>query len=440
VRDLVQSAFGHAGQKCSAASLGILVASVADSSRFQQQLVDAVTSLAVGYPSDATSQVGPLIEPLHGKLARALTELAPGERWLVEPRSLDDTGRLWSPGVKTGVRPGSEFHLTEYFGPVLGLMAAADLDDAIAIQNQVDFGLTAGLHSLDGAEIEQWLGTVAAGNLYVNRGITGAIVRRQPFGGWKRSAVGAGAKAGGPNYLIGLTDWAPRPATDGAPVADAVAALVDGARRAGLSDDDADFLDRATRSDAALWREEFAVARDVSGLAAEHNWLRYLPVPVWVRFEGDRPAELLRVIAAGVAAGSPLRVSSATALDDVLVSLIRSTGAPYTAEDATAWQAALDRSVPARVRLIGGDRAAFAVASRGRAEIALYAQPVVEAGRIELLTFLREQAIALTAHRFGQTSTWVPDLSTGRTATSSGRPIGRVHAANSSRIPSGSKK
>src|SRR3712207_7593989 len=69
------------------------------------------------------------------------------------------------------------------------------------------FGLTAGLHSLDAAEVRQWLDSVEAGNLYVNRGITGAIVRRQPFGGWKRSAVGTGTKAGGPSYLFGLTDW-----------------------------------------------------------------------------------------------------------------------------------------------------------------------------------------------------------------------------------------
>ena len=130
VKDLVYSAFGHAGQKCSAASLGILVGSVARSARFRDQLVDAVTSLKVGYPSDPTAQVGPIIEPAHGKLLRALTQLAPGEQWLVEPRRLDDSGRLWSPGVKTGVRRGSEFHLTECFGPVLGLIAADDLDDA----------------------------------------------------------------------------------------------------------------------------------------------------------------------------------------------------------------------------------------------------------------------------------------------------------------------
>ena len=128
VRDVVRSAFGHAGQKCSAASLAILVGSVATSARFRTQLVDAVTSLTVAWPSDAASQMGPVISPPEGKLLEALTTLSPGERWLVEPRQLDATGRLWSPGVKDGVAPGSPFHLTEYFGPVLGLMSADSLD------------------------------------------------------------------------------------------------------------------------------------------------------------------------------------------------------------------------------------------------------------------------------------------------------------------------
>src|SRR5690606_32763472 len=81
---------------------------------------------------------------------------------------------------------------------------ARTLDEAIELQNAVDYGLTAGIHSLDAAEVARWIDRVEAGNLYVNRGTTGAIVQRQPFGGWKRSVVGAGTKAGGPNYLLGL--------------------------------------------------------------------------------------------------------------------------------------------------------------------------------------------------------------------------------------------
>jgi len=415
VKDLVYSAFGHAGQKCSAASLGILVGSVARSRRFREQLVDAVTSLKVGYPSDPTTQMGPIIEPASGKLHRALTQLAPGESWLVEPRQLDPVseggqGRLWSPGVKVGVRRGSEFHLTEYFGPVLGLIEAPDLAEAVAIQNEVDYGLTAGLHSLDRDELAYWLDRVEAGNVYVNRSTVGAVVRRQPFGGWKKSAVGAGTKAGGPNYLVGLSDWRPASATRSARPMARVTALLEQARGAGLSAEELSFLDRAAGSDAAAWADEFGTGRDVSGLLAEKNVLRYLPIGATVRFEGGSVAQLVRVVAAGLVACAPVRVSTASDLPESLVGALRSAGVEYAVEDGHAWRQALATRTPARVRLVGGDRGRFAADSEGRAEIALYAQPVVESGRIELLTFLREQAVAVTAHRFGSPTTLAAGL------------------------------
>lgn len=400
VKDLVYSAFGHAGQKCSAASVGILVGSVASSERFRNQLVDAVTSLKVGLPSDPSTQVGPLIEPASGKLLRALTTLAAGEEWLVQPQRLDDEGALWSPGVKTGVRRGSEYHRTEYFGPVLGLIEASTLEEAVAIQNETDFGLTAGLHSLERAEIEAWVDAVEAGNTYVNRTTVGAVVRRQPFGGWKRSAVGAGTKAGGPNYLIGLSDWTSTPAVRSAPLTGPAATLLAGAQALGLDEDG--FLSRSLGSDAAAWSEEFGVVRDVSGLLAEKNLFRYRPVPVTVRLEAAAPGHLVRVVAAGLAAGAPVTVSAGVELRDEIRSLVERAGATVVAQDADAWAATLrGADAPSRVRLIGGSRTAFARASGGRADVALYAQPVVEAGRIEMLTFLREQAVAMTAHRFG---------------------------------------
>src|SRR3546814_19205989 len=98
---------------------------------------------------------------------------------------------------------------TECFGPVLGIMRAETLDDAIDLQNGTDFGLTGGLHSLDDDEIDRWLERVEVGNAYVNRHITGAIVQRQPFGGWSASAVGPAAKAGGPDHVAPLGPWDP---------------------------------------------------------------------------------------------------------------------------------------------------------------------------------------------------------------------------------------
>ncbi len=144
--------------------------------------------------------------------------------------------------MRLDVEPGSWFHQTECFGPVLGLIEAPTLDDAIAIQNSTPFGLTGGIHSLDSDEVDRWTDRVEVGNAYVNRAITGAIVRRQPFGGWKHSSVGPGAKAGGPNYVARLGDW--RPAEEPR----------DGAWLA------------AVESDAVAWEQEFGIEHDETNL------------------------------------------------------------------------------------------------------------------------------------------------------------------------------
>ena len=103
-----------------------------DDWRFRRQLRDAAASLRVGSAWDLTSRITPLTQPPGPALRRALTVLDEGEEWLLEPRQAVDNPQLWSPGIKLGVRPGSFFHRTECFGPVLGLMRAEDLDEAIA--------------------------------------------------------------------------------------------------------------------------------------------------------------------------------------------------------------------------------------------------------------------------------------------------------------------
>jgi RHH-type proline utilization regulon transcriptional repressor/proline dehydrogenase/delta 1-pyrroline-5-carboxylate dehydrogenase len=410
VRDLVTSAFGHAGQKCSAASLAILVGSVADSPRFRRQLADAVTSLKVAYPSDARAQVGPLTEPASGKLLRALTTLAPEEQWLVQPRQLDSSGRLWSPGVKGGVARGSESHMVEYFGPVLGLIAAHDLDEAISIQNEVPYGLTAGLHSLDAQEVSLWLDRVQAGNLYVNRGITGAIVRRQPFGGWKRSTVGAGAKAGGPNYLIGLSDWRSRPSVAAALLGPLAEQLLEAARRSGFTDEQVSGLERGLRSDADAMATEFGVARDATGLQAERNLLRYLTVPAEIRSADGDLGPLLRVIGAGALTGAPLSVSVIQPLPAPVGRLLAIWRVPVTVETQTGWLRDLEVREGGRIRLLGASASEALHAAGGRPEIVLYAQPVTESGRLELLPFFHEQAVSICAHRFGTPAQIIGEL------------------------------
>ena len=169
--------------------------------KFRETLCDAVRSLEVGPAWDLRNRMGPLIRPPEGALETGLKELEPGESWAVMPRPLEGNPCLWSPGVKWDVQPGSFSHLTELFGPVLGVMPVKDLDEALEIIRRTGYGLTAGLESLDDREQAYWCERVAAGNLYVNRGTTGAVVLRQPFGGMGKSAFGPGIKAGGPNYV-----------------------------------------------------------------------------------------------------------------------------------------------------------------------------------------------------------------------------------------------
>ncbi len=360
VADLVAAAFGHSGQKCSAASLAVCIGGVADSPRFRRQLVDAVSSLEVGPASELVTTMGPLIHEPEDKLLRGLTRLDAGEEWLVEPRRLGEA--TWTPGVRLGVQPSSWFHQTECFGPVLGIMRAADLDEAIALQNATAYGLTGGIHTLDPAEVEHWLDHVEVGNAYVNRSITGAIVRRQPFGGWKRSSIGPGAKAGGPNYVAQLGTWH---ATDN-------------------QLDDEHWLASAKASDEAAWRNEFSVGHDPTGLFCEANELRYRPLPkMAVRIEAAHPErELERVHAAARQAGVPLEVSH------------------HARETTDAFSARLAGLGVSRVRVLGGVTPELRQAANG-ADVHLADDSVTTDGRIELLHYLREQSVSRTLHRYG---------------------------------------
>jgi RHH-type proline utilization regulon transcriptional repressor/proline dehydrogenase/delta 1-pyrroline-5-carboxylate dehydrogenase len=394
VADIVHSAFGHAGQKCSAASLAICVGSVATSERFRRQLLDATRSLVVATPDRPDAVMGPLIGTPTAKLQRALTQLESGQRWLLEPRLIDPATNLWTPAIVDGVRAGSWFHRTECFGPVLGLVAARDLDDAIAAQNAVPYGLTGGIHTLEPEHVERWVARVDVGNAYVNRGITGAVVRRQPFGGWKRSVIGPGAKAGGPNYVAQLGRWrATRDPECGEDLSPRVAAFVASVAPE-LDRADRDALERAARSDARAWRTEFGAVHDPDRLAYESNEFRYRALPtIVVRVAaGAPPVSVARVLAAALLVDAPLRVSVAPDASGPFGDVARH---EERADELIAWA---QRARPDRVRLLGEEPVV-----RAGLPTTMFVddRPPIGYGRIELLRYLREQTVSRTLHRFG---------------------------------------
>jgi RHH-type proline utilization regulon transcriptional repressor/proline dehydrogenase/delta 1-pyrroline-5-carboxylate dehydrogenase len=395
VKDLVRSAFGHGGQKCSAASLAIVEAEVYDHPGFRAQLRDAAAALVVGPAACFNATLTPLIGEPGEALSRALHQLDAGESWLLEPRAIAGNPRLWTPGIKLGVSPQGWFFRTECFGPVLGLVRAHDLAEAIRIQNDTPFGLTGGIHSLDERETALWQEQVEVGNAYINRAITGAIVRRQPFGGWKRSCFGPGAKAGGPNYVAQLGTWENKalpqlrdePCGAAAELLESLVLL--------LPEDDA--LLRAAAGSDAFWRaREFDLEHDPSGLTCETNIFRYRRFHHAILHAAASltDADLARLLLVARASSTPLEISLAVPrpwLEDLGFTIILES-APDLAE---------------RLSFKGFD---FIRSPQGATPLKLAAlsagmrwadHPPLWDARHEWPAWLREQAICHTRHRYG---------------------------------------
>ncbi|ALJ04059.1 hypothetical protein APS56_02310 [Pseudalgibacter alginicilyticus] len=199
IKNVVQSAFGNAGQKCSATSLLILEEEVFNDLHFKNLLKDAAESKVHGNPWVFNTEIGPLAVKINDKLKRVLDNTTDSE-WLLKPKL--DGDFFLSPGIKWGISYENYEYNNELFGPILCVMKAKNLDHAISLVDNLDYGLTSGIESLDTNEVDYWLNSIKAGNLYANRSTTGAIVQRQPFGGMKASCFGFGMKAGGPNYVL----------------------------------------------------------------------------------------------------------------------------------------------------------------------------------------------------------------------------------------------
>lgn len=199
---ILQSAFGYAGQKCSACSRVIALDGVHD--RLLERLVAACASLRIGDPALPGTLVGPVIDGAARE--RILGYVEQGRRearlaWQAElPEAAAASGGFYvPPTVFAGVEPGNVIAREEIFGPVLAVLRARDLDHAFALANGVDYALTGGLFSRSPSALDRARRELMAGNVYLNRGITGAVVERHPFGGFRMS--GAGTKAGGRGYL-----------------------------------------------------------------------------------------------------------------------------------------------------------------------------------------------------------------------------------------------
>jgi RHH-type proline utilization regulon transcriptional repressor/proline dehydrogenase/delta 1-pyrroline-5-carboxylate dehydrogenase len=197
---VLQSAFSYSGQKCSACSRAIVLEGVHNA--FVSRLVEAAKDLTVGQADDPDTVLGPLIDAEARSRVLQYADIARREGRValeVEVGQLAKSGHFVGPLIVTDVQPDARVAEEEIFGPILAVLKAPDLDSALRIAQGTDYALTGGFYSRSPVNIERVRAEYRVGNLYINRSITGALVERQPFGGFKLSGIGT--KAGGHAYL-----------------------------------------------------------------------------------------------------------------------------------------------------------------------------------------------------------------------------------------------
>ena len=367
IMNACRSAFGNAGQKCSACSLLLVERSVYNNPEFFEKLTDCASSLKVGGVWNAGNIVGPMITNKNDKLEKAF-KLEPGERWLIAPEFVDEKKYIMKPTIKVDVKPDSFTFRTELFAPLLAVAPYDTLEEAVNLVNGLDYGLTSGLQSLDEQEQRYWKNHIQAGNLYINRGITGAVVNRQPFGGMKLSAFGPGLKAGGPNYCAQFMTITDRPGTT------------------------TDYK----KSYADWYEREFRHARNIQPkIRGEQNVFRYLPLSNMVlRLFGDETLEQVQMVQlAAKTVGTPLTISADA--DNPLVGQLQG----VKTEGLTAFCNSMKQFE--RVRTISKNIPDEVFQAAAFCDKYIAQAVPVRNGRIELAHYIKEQSISNEYHRYG---------------------------------------
>lgn len=476
---IVESAFGGGAVSARSARAVILVGSALRSPKLTNHLADAVRALRAGdtahtsdisVTSDQTDAVGSVgsvgsVDPLAfdvGPLPvapspeglRAMTELEPGEAWLVEPQQLDDAGRLWRPGVRVGLRVGSSFWRDAAGMPVIGLIGARSFDEALRLQHALGGGGVAALYSGAADELIPWLDRSQAASLTVNRATEPAAIERLPGGGWGSAGMGVETLAGGPNRLVTMGSWKLRVGSKSSTLHlrgldPEIQMLIETAQSV-LDYETFDRVRRAALSDALAWRTTLGRVHDEVGLAVETNLMRRWPVATQIRLAEEGPlAGLVRVLSAALLVRAPIAVSTGVVLPKSVTDFLSRQGVTVWLERDADWLerlaieansvemaasraaargigAATSSSVPSsleatgepltRVRLIGGDPVRTAEWLGGQDRVSIWADPVTMAGPVELLAFLREQSISVATHEHGLATTppglteWITEL------------------------------
>jgi len=411
IKNVVISAFHNSGQKCSATSLLVLEKELYYDESFKRTLKEAVESLQTGSVWDFSNRIGTLVNLPSGNLEKSLTYLDNGEEWLVKPSYEDNENPyMLKPSLRWGTKKGDYCHMNELFGPVLSVMCAENLDDAIDIVNSTGYGLTSGIETLDKREQDYWRERIIAGNLYINRGTTGAIVTRQPFGGMGKSAIGSGKKAGGFNYVSQFMNIDYKETN----LYESCSTQYINQMRS--------FLTRDTlfhkESEAALryicnfshWYEaEFLKEHDYTHIRGESNIIRYLPVKsVLLRIdENDLLEEILTTVMAIKMVGAKLHISIPKESKKAEFLWLESKQSAFIGKNDTLSrddENELIAKIPQvqRVRFLHPNNVGQNI-YESIADKAIYiaSENFVSHGRLELMHYFIEQSISNSYHRYG---------------------------------------
>jgi RHH-type proline utilization regulon transcriptional repressor/proline dehydrogenase/delta 1-pyrroline-5-carboxylate dehydrogenase len=417
VEHVLHSAFSHSGQKCSATSLLVLEREVYDDETFRRQLLDAIQTLKVGSVWNFSNKMGPLIREPMADFRKGLETLEDDESWALPPKCDETNPKLWHPAVKWGVRRGSFSHQTEFFGPLLSVMKAESLEDAIEIVNGTDYGLTSGLESLDRREQKIWSEKIEAGNLYINRVTTGAIVLRQSFGGMGLSSIGAGIKAGSPNYAVQFCKIEESNSLTQGPLREESPLLYIARNwQTQLTrNEHAEIRSELHKTIQAIYsclfqyESEFSGEQDFFRFRGQDNLFRYLPLgKVTVRLHPDDELfETLIRIAAARIAKCKVEVSFPPNLENTVTEFLGTTEGKRLC-DSVEIRSETDKELCGRLTEI--DRIRYAHPDRVPLEIHQATAklgkhisrhiPLAE-GRIEMLRYLQEQSLSIDYHRYG---------------------------------------
>ncbi|MDY0117383.1 MAG: bifunctional proline dehydrogenase/L-glutamate gamma-semialdehyde dehydrogenase [Sulfurimonadaceae bacterium] len=411
IKNVVASAFNNSGQKCSATSLLVLERELYEDKEFKEMLRDATLSLNVGSVWDMQNRISALVNIPSGNLKQALEYLEDGEEWLIAPSYVDHNHHMLQPSIRWGTKQGDFCHMNELFGPVLSVMCAENLEHAIDIVNSTGYGLTSGIESLDEREVEYFKEHMMAGNLYIDRMTTGAIVTRQPFGGMGKSAIGSGKKAGGFNYIsqfvtISYDMSFKQKSISSHPYLKNLYTLL---KEEQTYTSTLEKTIKSVENFAYYLEYEFLKNHDYANIRGETNSIRYLHVKkmTLVVRSDDSLYEILCSLAAAKLSGVALHVSLPSKINsNELLWLMGKKDLLLGAHDSLLCESLLEsiesmRSSQ-RIRYLSKDNIAKEVYEQMAKDTKhISREPFVACGRIELMHYFLEQSISHSYHRYG---------------------------------------